>query len=99
MVTNHNSRDGAQEHRVRGEIRREAVAALEQVPWEHADAHDGGDVASAADILCATIVTSQWRWHCYKTGGRRTIYCGMRAVRSQPALIEFADMFVLQACQ
>ena len=33
------------------EVRREAVAALEQVPWEHAQTDDSSNVSTSADVL------------------------------------------------
>ena len=49
--THHHSGDRAQEYRVRREVRCKAIAALEQVPRQHAETDDGSDVSSAANVL------------------------------------------------
>ena len=51
VVGDHHARDGAEEDRVGGEVRRELVAALQQVPGEHDEPDDRGDVSSPADVL------------------------------------------------
>lgn len=49
VVTDHHARDGGQEHRVRRQIRREAIRILEQVPRTHDQPHCCADVGAAAD--------------------------------------------------
>ena len=50
-MTYHNACDGTQEYRIRREIGREGAAALQEVPWKDAEADDGCDVSSTADVL------------------------------------------------
>ena len=49
--TRHNARDGAEEDRVRGEVRSEVVATFKEIPWKHTEANNGGDVTSTTDVL------------------------------------------------
>lgn len=51
MESHHDARDGTQENGVSRQVGREAVAALQQVPWEHAQADNRSDVTSTTDVL------------------------------------------------
>ena len=47
----HHPRNGAQEDGVGGQVRCEAIATLQQIPWTYGKPNDGGDVTPSSDIL------------------------------------------------
>jgi len=49
--TYHDASDRAEEDRVRGEVRSETVAVLEQIPREHAETDDGSNISAPANVL------------------------------------------------
>lgn len=67
------------------------------VPREHANPDDGGYIASSPDVLPREMCPSNDWDLC--TERERTIYRGKSAVRSQPALMEFAEILVLRMYQ
>ena len=91
VIHDHNSSNGAQKDRVGGEIRREFVTARQEVPWAHGEPNGSRDETASPDILDVQLGAS------VQLGGRirLTTKRGKRAVKSHPALIELAEMFVL----
>ena len=75
-MTDHDTRNRAQEHGVGRKVISELVAAFKKVPWHHADAYDGRDISATSDVLERTSVNENVNW-CFQgthdvTGHKRS---------------------------
>ena len=50
-MTDHDTRNRAQEHGIGRKIISKLVAAFQKVPWHHAHSDDSRDISAASDVL------------------------------------------------
>lgn len=53
-MTDHDTRNRAQEYRIGGKIISKLVTAFQKVPWHHAHSYNSRDISAASDVLEGT---------------------------------------------